>query len=49
MAACLRDMAVRVFEVMARPWVGVCVPLALPSTGNLFFENSELNRCTTII
>ena len=26
---CLRDMAVRMHEVMARPWVGVCVPLAL--------------------
>ena len=26
---CLRDMAVRRHEVMARPWVGVCVPLAL--------------------
>ena len=26
---CPRDMAVRVREVMARPWVGVCVPLAL--------------------
>ena len=24
-----RDMAVRMREVMARPWVGVCVPLAL--------------------
>ena len=27
-----RDMAVRMREVMARPWVGVCVPLAF--TGN---------------
>ena len=26
---CPRDMAVRMREVMARPWVGVCVPLAL--------------------
>ena len=26
---CLRDKAVRIREVMARPWVGVCVPLAL--------------------
>ena len=26
---CLRDMAVRMHEAMARPWVGVCVPLAL--------------------
>ena len=26
---CSRDMAVRMREVMARPWVGVCVPLAL--------------------
>ena len=26
---CPRDMAVRICEVMARPWVGVCVPLAL--------------------
>ena len=26
---CLRDMAVRMREVLARPWVGVCVPLAL--------------------
>ena len=26
---CQRDMAVRMHEVMARPWVGVCVPLAL--------------------
>ena len=24
-----RDMAVRMREVMARPWVGSCVPLAL--------------------
>ena len=26
---CPRYMAVRMREVMARPWVGVCVPLAL--------------------
>ena len=26
---CPRDMAVRMREVMARPWVGVCEPLAL--------------------
>ena len=26
---CLGDMAVRMREVLARPWVGVCVPLAL--------------------
>ena len=26
---CLRDIAVRVRELMARPWVGVCEPLAL--------------------
>ena len=26
---CLRDMAVCMREVMARPWVAVCVPLAL--------------------
>ena len=26
---CPRDMAVRMREVMARSWVGVCVPLAL--------------------
>ena len=26
---CPRDMAVRICEVMARPWVGVCVPLAV--------------------
>ena len=26
---CPRDMAVRMREVTARPWVGVCVPLAL--------------------
>ena len=26
---CPRDMAVRMREVMARPWIGVCVPLAL--------------------
>ena len=25
---CPRDMAGRIREVMARPWVGVCVPLA---------------------
>ena len=24
-----RDMAVRMREILARPWVGVCVPLAL--------------------
>ena len=29
MAARHCDMAVRMHEVMARPWVGVCVPLAL--------------------
>ena len=29
---CPRDMAVRMREVMARPWIGVCVPLALIST-----------------
>ena len=29
MAARPRDMAVRMHEVMARLWVGVCVPLAL--------------------
>ena len=26
---CLRDMAVRMREVLARPWFGLCVPLAL--------------------
>ena len=26
---CPRDMAVRMREVLARPWFGVCVPLAL--------------------
>ena len=26
---CPRDMTVRMREVMARPWVGVCVPLGL--------------------
>ena len=26
---CPVDMAVRMREVLARPWVGVCVPLAL--------------------
>ena len=26
---CPRDMALRMREVMARPWIGVCVPLAL--------------------
>ena len=26
---CLRDMTVHMHEVMARPWVGVCLPLAL--------------------
>ena len=26
---CLDDMAVRMREVLARPWVGVCMPLAL--------------------
>ena len=26
---CEGDMAVRMREVLARPWVGVCVPLAL--------------------
>ena len=25
----LRDMAVRMRQTLARPWVGVCVPLAL--------------------
>ena len=25
-------MAVRMHEVMAKPWVGVCVPLALQSS-----------------
>ena len=26
---CPGDMAVRMREVLTRPWVGVCVPLAL--------------------
>ena len=26
---CLRDMAVRMREVLARPWLGVCVLLTL--------------------
>ena len=26
---CPRDMVVRMREVTARPWIGVCVPLAL--------------------
>ena len=26
---CPGDMAVRMREVLARPWVGVCVPIAL--------------------
>ena len=26
---CQGDMAVRMREVLARPWVGACVPLAL--------------------
>ena len=34
--SCPIDMAVRVHEVLARPWVGVCVSLALKygKTGN---------------
>ena len=34
--SCPVDMAVRMREVLARPWVGVCVPLALKygKTGN---------------
>ena len=34
--SCPIDMAVRMREVLARPWVGVCVPLALKygKTGN---------------
>ena len=26
---CPGEMAVRMLEVLARPWIGVCVPLAL--------------------
>ena len=33
---CAGDMAVRMREVLARPWVGVCVPLAL----NLSCDNT---------
>ena len=29
---CRGDMAVRMREVLARPWVGACVPLALSSS-----------------
>ena len=39
---CLGDMTMCMCEVLARPWVGVCVPLTL----SLSFENSELN-CST--
>ena len=27
---CLGDMAVRMREILAGPWVGVCVPIVLP-------------------
>ena len=44
---CPGDMAVRMREVLARPWVGVCVPLALGFsiinnlfTGSLFSVQS---------
>ena len=45
---CPLDMAVHIHEVLAQPWVGVCVPLALSlcyfqcnqiKFNNLFFIN----------
>ena len=40
------DMAVRMCYVLARPWVGVCVPLAL-SLGSLF-KAFSLNTCNSL-
>ena len=51
---CPGDMAVRMCQVLARPWVGVCVPLALSlnvlsiSVDSLFKEFS-LNTCNSLI
>ena len=48
---CPGDMAVRMCQVLARPWVGVCVPLALSlnvlSVDSLFKEFS-LNTCNSL-
>ena len=51
---CPGDMAVRMCQVLARPWVGVCVPLALSlnvlsiSVDSLFKE-FILNTCNSLI
>ena len=37
---CPRNMAVRMREVLARPWLGVCVPLAL--SFHYFHDNFRL-------
>ena len=48
---CPGDMAVRMCQVLARPWVAVCVPLALSlnvlSVDSLFKEFS-LNTCNSL-
>ena len=46
MAPLQRDMAVRMREVLAWPWVGVCVPLASSFQGkfNLFFINYCISK-----
>ena len=35
------DMAVRIREVLARPWIGVCVPLALSLSSS---KNKSISR-----
>ena len=42
---CLGDMAVRMREVLARPWVGVCMPLAL----NLSYYGMYDRACLSYI
>ena len=44
------NMDVRMCEVLARPWVGVCVPLALPFllTLHSIFKAFSLNTCNSL-
>ena len=41
---CPCDMAVRMREIMLRPWVGVCVPLAL----SLHYFQGNFSKCNRI-
>ena len=47
---CPGDMAVRMREVLARPWVGVCVPLALNLSKKFhYYANSLCSKNLTIM